>query len=690
LRTPYADRRSSALSTDRPASGLHRGIPGHFLGRGINTQPTLIEGKQPDLRARPLRRVGEFLPAALLARPNSRRASSPRAATSFNSPSPPSTHSSFKIHAANLSRRTCPRRRRARAAPASTRALDYSTFLGANNFRRAFGVAADAGGFAYVTGTNTLRRLSADGSALIPTWTPGGEGRNVALAPQGNIYVAGTTTTTAAYKCTAGNFCPTPGSFQQNPGGSTNDDFVIKFRGDGQPINIAGYTFAADAAVDDVTPLSPNPLAGAQFCSAVNYAGTTTQQRLRDALSDGCPATSTQGEARFETHFVNNRVRNLPGPDLVVFEIGSGTGNEPFSLAVFDPAQNAFTPSITYTPAPTAFFDCANLRINAAAIDLSDFGIAPGASVSRLSFDNLFVPNVLASGAEISDVLALNSAPPNDASAADAGPDQAVGATGATTPVTLDGSASSDPDGDALSYEWKDGDGNVVGSAATVNLSLPLGTHAFTLTVEDPSGASSSDSVTVVVQDTTAPAINLFTPAQGASYTLGQVVLADYDCSDGGSGLATCTGTTPDGAPIDTATVGAKTFNVQATDQAGNASTVTVTYTVGYGVCPLFDQTKAHKPGSTIPIKLRLCDASGNNLSSPDIAVTALGTVRLSDFAPGEVEDSGNANPDDNFRFADDRYTFNLKTTGLTTGTYLLVFKAGNAPTTHSVQFQIK
>ena len=201
----------------------------------------------------------------------------------------------------------------------------------------------------------------------------------------------------------------------------------MKFRGDGQPINIAGYTFDKDAAIDDVTLLAPNPLAGAQFCSAVNYSGTTNYQRVRDALSDGCPATATLGEVKIETHFVNNRVRNLPGPDLVVFEIGSGAGNEPFSLAVFDPALNAFTAPQTITPAPTAYFDCANLRINAAAIDLSDFGIAPGASVSRLSLDNLFCERHRIGG-EISDVLALNRTAERRAAATPAG--QTVEATG--------------------------------------------------------------------------------------------------------------------------------------------------------------------------------------------------------------------------------------------------------------------
>lgn len=35
-------------------------------------------------------------------------------------------------------------------------------------------------------------------------------------------------------------------------------------------------------------------------------------------------------------------------------------------------------------------------------------------------------------------------------------------------------------------------------------------------------------------------------------------------------------------------------------------------------------------------------------------------------------------------------HVFNLKTTGLTTGTYVLIFRAGGDPPTRTVQFQIK
>lgn len=111
-----------------------------------------------------------------------------------------------------------------------------------------------------------------------------------------------------------------------------------------------------------------------------------------------------------------------------------------------------------------------------------------------------------------------------------------------------------------------------------------------------------------------------------------------------------------------------------------------------YGICPLYDQEKTHKGGSTIPIKLQLCDAGGHNLSSPAIVVTAIGVMKISDTAFGSVEDSGNANPDFNFRYdpASAGYTFNLSTKGLGTGTYRLGFKAGSDPTIYTVQFRVK
>ena len=127
--------------------------------------------------------------------------------------------------------------------------------------------------------------------------------------------------------------------------------------------------------------------------------------------------------------------------------------------------------------------------------------------------------------------------------------------------------------------------------------------------------------------DVTPPTITITTPPEGAGYTLGQVVLADYACADqvGGTGLASCVGDVADGSAIDTLSVGAKTFMVDAEDHAGNPASATHNYTVVYdftgffapvdnpGPAPPFVFNVA-KAGSAIPVKFSLGGDQGLNI----------------------------------------------------------------------------
>jgi hypothetical protein len=93
----------------------------------------------------------------------------------------------------------------------------------------------------------------------------------------------------------------------------------------------------------------------------------------------------------------------------------------------------------------------------------------------------------------------VNVAPePNAAPIANAGPDQNVTATGGSTTVTLNGSGSSDPDGEALTYGWRE-NGNPIASGASPSLTLATGTHTITLTVTDSYGATATDVVVVKI-----------------------------------------------------------------------------------------------------------------------------------------------------------------------------------------------
>jgi hypothetical protein len=88
--------------------------------------------------------------------------------------------------------------------------------------------------------------------------------------------------------------------------------------------------------------------------------------------------------------------------------------------------------------------------------------------------------------------------PINDAPVANAGPDQSLTASGAFTSVTLNGSGSTDVDGDALTYTWRKG-ADIVATGASPRVSLATGSHNIGLTVSDPSGALSQDTVVITV-----------------------------------------------------------------------------------------------------------------------------------------------------------------------------------------------
>lgn len=111
----------------------------------------------------------------------------------------------------------------------------------------------------------------------------------------------------------------------------------------------------------------------------------------------------------------------------------------------------------------------------------------------------------------------------------------------------------------------------------------------------------------------------------------------------------------------------------------------------------LFDQTKAYKSGSTIPIKLQLLNASNSNASASGLALVARDLKRLSSDTTAPVVDSGNANPDYAFRYdptlggAGGGYIFNLSTKGLASGQYVLSFYIGSDRSFfYTVTFDVK
>ena len=150
------------------------------------------------------------------------------------------------------------------------------------------------------------------------------------------------------------------------------------------------------------------------------------------------------------------------------------------------------------------------------------------------------------------------------------------------------------------------------------------------------------------------------------------------DCINGGS---TCTATATYGGDPNH-------FGSQAT------ANITITYTV----CAVRNDddddddddhgdkaSRGVEAGSTIPVKLRVCNAAGRNISSRALPVKAIGVSPT-----GSLNDSGRSNPGNLFRLDDGTYMFNLSTKGFTAGSYTLDYRIGNDPTVYQYAFTVR
>jgi hypothetical protein len=210
--------------------------------------------------------------------------------------------------------------------------------------------------------------------------------------------------------------------------------------------------------------------------------------------------------------------------------------------------------------------------------------------------------------------------------------------------VTFDGTRSSDPDGDALTYAWSFG-GGATAAGATVSHAFPDdGAYTVTLTVSDGKGGSASASRTVTTSNV-APTVDAGPDAaivSGESFTLSGG-FSDPGVNDApwswavDWGGATAGGSTSDqSAPIIASqrfcAAGGRTLTLSVTDKDGGRGTDALGLTVRR-----FGVRVAVRPGT---IRLRANDDAGSLvavhvLSTAGFDATALdpASVRLTDGA---------------------------------------------------------
>lgn len=244
------------------------------------------------------------------------------------------------------------------------------------------------------------------------------------------------------------------------------------------------------------------------------------------------------------------------------------------------------------------------------------------------------------------------------------------------------------------------------GTATASTSTLVAGTHNISAVYGGSATYASSTSATVVVtilkatpvfSNLSAPVIVIGTPstAIGGTIAFGSLVPT-------GSVIITVNGVAQSAAILANGTF-SSTFLTSgvgigphpiafsyAGDANFNSATGASTLIVTYGITGGSDAGPANS-GSTIPFNVKIVNAFGTNLSSSSIAVTAYGVqlVGTTTWLPAPAP--GNQGADFDFQNSSGgQYRFNLKTTGLAAGDYVLGFTVAGDPIIHTVPFTIR
>ncbi len=215
----------------------------------------------------------------------------------------------------------------------------------------------------------------------------------------------------------------------------------------------------------------------------------------------------------------------------------------------------------------------------------------------------------------------------------------------------------------------------------------------------DKAGNASAAATVSFQFDDTNPAVSITTPPSGAAYLLNAAVNSDYVCTDGLSGVQSCSGPVASGAAVNTASVGAKQFTVNSSDVAGNSASATHNYAVHYafsgfaypiGPLPLANVVNA---GRTVPVKYYLQNANGAFISDLASFVSLLSAPVACDAgAPGVLAEETDAAGSTSIRYdaTSNQFIYNWKTDASWAGSCRALQLTLADGTQHLALFQFK
>ena len=297
-----------------------------------------------------------------------------------------------------------------------------------------------------------------------------------------------------------------------------------RFRGP-QPLYV--FITSLENGAGTITTDPPSPPCGnapgePQTCTALHRIGTTvtlTAQPAEDSLFEGWAGECTG-----------------TGPCTVTIN-GPHSLGASFRRRNTPPVASAGGPYEAFRQTPITFDGSGTTDVDGDALqytwDFGDGGGATGPSPTHAyAAPGTFTVTLTVSDGEDTHSATTTATITNRAPVAVAGPDLAAELGQA---VTLDGGGSSDPEGDALTYEWRAADGTLIAATPVTNVTFGLGSHDVALIVGDVYGAIGSDVVRGVVSDTTPPAVSLTAPAAGAVLVRGVPVTLEWSFADLGA-----------------------------------------------------------------------------------------------------------------------------------------------------------
>jgi len=279
---------------------------------------------------------------------------------------------------------------------------------------------------------------------------------------------------------------------------------------------VADATLSVDEAANVTLDASPSSDSDGDAITFAWSQSSGTSVSLTNATSAQASFTAPDLLATENLIFEVTVTDSLGATDtaMVTVTVNDGAGNNA-------PVANVASSSITVTEGDSVTLDSSSssdsngdalthawVQTSGTTITLTNEGTSQATFTASTAGSYSFTVTVTdPAGATDTSIVNVTVNAPNTAPTASVASETITANEG--TSVTLNGSSSSDPDGDSLTYAWVQTSGTSVSIAnstsATASFTAPqvttTATLAFELTVTDPSGANDTTSVNVTVND---------------------------------------------------------------------------------------------------------------------------------------------------------------------------------------------